>query len=160
MITYRLLDDSKVFKSSLSILPTRKDIHQCRCLWISGKVLSKWCDVSDGVKKFLRSTFLQLNIESLTESEINVLHHLAAQRLVLAFILQEIHCMSADKLIISIFVQAGFTLGRKHGFATSVLEQPKCSRLQTPTARPQSSDIPVFLHLCLSAGDFTSSHVA
>ena len=50
--------------------------------------------------KFRRPTILQLNIEGLTESKINVLHHLAMQSEALVILLQETHCTNAEKLVL------------------------------------------------------------
>ena len=45
--------------------------------------------------KFRRPTILQLNIEGLTASKMNVLHHLAMQSDALVILLQETHCTDA-----------------------------------------------------------------
>ena len=52
------------------------------------------------VNKFQRPAVLQLNIESLTASKINVLHHLAVQYEAPVILLQETHCTCTDKLAI------------------------------------------------------------
>ena len=54
--------------------------------------------------KFRRPTMHQLNIENLTASKINVLHHLAMQSEALVILLQETHCtdeVGTSKLSIS-----------------------------------------------------------
>ena len=50
--------------------------------------------------KFRRPTILQLNIEGLTASKMNVLHHLAMQSEALVILLQETHCTDAEKLVL------------------------------------------------------------
>ena len=73
--------------------------------------------------KFRRPTFLQLNIEGLTASKMNVLHHLALQSEALVILLQETHCTDAEKLVLPNYQLAGSSLGRKHGLATFVHER-------------------------------------
>ena len=48
--------------------------------------------------KFRRPTILQLNIEGLTASKMNVFHHFAMQSEALVILLQETHCTDAEKL--------------------------------------------------------------
>ena len=62
------------------------------------------------VNKAQRPTIFQLNIKSLTESKINVLHYLALQSEALVILLHEIHCTNAEKLILSGFQLAGSSL--------------------------------------------------
>ena len=50
--------------------------------------------------KFQRPTILQLNIEGLTASKMNVLHQLAMQSEVLVILLQETHCTDTEKLVL------------------------------------------------------------
>ena len=50
--------------------------------------------------KFRRPTILQLNIEGLTASKMNVLHHLALQSEVFVILLQETQCTDAEKLLL------------------------------------------------------------
>ena len=68
--------------------------------------------------KFRRPTILQLNIEGLTASKMNVLHHLAMQSEALVILLQETHCTDAEKLVLPHYQLAGSSLSRKHGLAT------------------------------------------
>ena len=85
------------------------------------------------VSKFRRPAVLQLNIEGLTASKMNVLQHLAVQYEALVILLQETHCTCADKLTIPGFALAGSSLSRKHGLATFVhdlLNEPLLVRLQ------------------------------
>ena len=135
------------------------------------------------VNTFQRPTILQLNIEGLTASKMNVLHYVAVQHEFLVILLQETHCTSSKKLKLSIFAQAGFSLSRKHGLATFFHEQLKYTLLKQsplkaetkwfcmdvdgykivnvykpPPTRLQASDLPVFPHLCLYAGDFNCQY--
>ena len=72
------------------------------------------------VNKFRRPAVLQLNIEGLTASKMNVLRHLTVQYEVLVIIPQETHYTCADMLTIPGFALAGSSLSRKHGLATFV----------------------------------------
>ena len=51
--------------------------------------------------KFRKPTVLQLNIEGLTASKMNVLHRLAMQFEALVILLLETHCTDAEKLVLS-----------------------------------------------------------
>ena len=129
--------------------------------------------------KFRRPTILQLNIEGLTASKMNVLHHLAMQSEALVILLQETHCTDAEKLVLPNYQLAGSSLSRKHSLATFVHERlrytlldqsPPTSEIEwlcvdvdgykivnvykPPPTRLQTLDLPVFPHLCLYAGDF------
>ena len=77
------------------------------------------------VNKFRRSAVLQLNIEGLTASKMNVLHHLVVQYEALVILLYETHCTCADKLTIPGFALARSSLSRKHGLATFVHDRLK-----------------------------------
>ena len=77
------------------------------------------------VNKFRRPAVLQPNIEGLTASKMNVLHHLAVQYEALVILPQETHCTSANKLTIPGFALAGSSLSRKHGLATFVHDRLK-----------------------------------
>ena len=77
------------------------------------------------VKKFRGPLILQLNIEGLTDSKMNVLHHLATQLEAFVILLQETHCICAEKLVLSNYQLTGFSLSRKHGLATFVHERLK-----------------------------------
>ena len=57
--------------------------------------------------KFRRPTTLQLNIEGLTASKMNVLHHLAMQSEAFVILLQETHCTDAEKLVLPNYQLAG-----------------------------------------------------
>ena len=74
------------------------------------------------VNKFRRSAILQLNIEGPIASKMSVLCHLAAQRDALVILLLETHCTSAQRLVLPDYQLAGFSLSRKHSFATFVHE--------------------------------------
>ena len=75
--------------------------------------------------KFRRPAALQLNIEGLTASKMNVLHHLAMQHETLVILLQETHCTCADKLTIPGFALAGSCLSTKYCLATFVHDRLK-----------------------------------
>ena len=132
---------------------------------------------------FQRPTILQLNIEGLTGSKMNVLHHLAVQHEALVILLQEVHCNSSEKLKLPSFALSGFSLSRNHGLAMFVHERMKYTLLKQPPFKSetewlcvdvdwykivnvykptltqlQASDLSVFPHPCLYAGDFNCSH--
>ena len=136
------------------------------------------------VNKFRKPAVLQLNIEGLTASKMNVLHHLAVQHEALVIFLQETQCTCTDKLTIPSFALAGSSLSRKHGLATFVHDRlkwilvdqsPATSETEwlcvdvdgyrivnvhkTPPTRLQASDLPVFPHAVLYAGNFNCPHV-
>ena len=133
--------------------------------------------------KFRRPTILQLNIQGLTASKINVLHHLAMQSEALVILLQEIHCTDAEKLVLPNYQLAWSSLSRKYGLATffherlryTLLDQsPPTSEIEwlcvdvdgykivnvykPPPTRLQTLDLPVFPYPCLYAGDFNCRH--
>ena len=135
------------------------------------------------VNKFQKPAFLQLNIEGLTTSKMNVLHHLAVQYQALVIIFQEKDCTCADKLIIPGFTLAGSSLNRKHCLATFVHDRRKWTLVaqspatsetewlcvdvdgyrivnvyKPPPTRLQASYLPVFPHPVLYAGDFNCPH--
>ena len=84
--------------------------------------------------KFRRPTILQLNIEGLTASKMNVLYHLAMQSEALVILLQETHCTDAEKLVLPNYQLAGSSLSRKHGLATFVHERLRYTLLdQSPS---------------------------
>ena len=136
------------------------------------------------VNKFRRPTILHLNIDGLTASKMSVLYHLTAQREALVILLQESNCTSADRLVLPDYQLAGFSLSRKHGLASFVHERLKWTLFSQspPTSETewlcvdvdgykivnvykpppiplQVSDLPVFSHPCLYAGDFNCQHV-
>ena len=136
------------------------------------------------VNKFQRQAVLKLNIEGLAVSKMNVLHHLAVQYQALVILLQKSHCACADKLTIPGFALGGSSLSRKHCLATFVHDRLKWTLIdQSPATsetewlcvdvdgyrivnvykpqptRLQASDLPVFPHPVLYAGDFNCLHV-
>ena len=136
------------------------------------------------VNKFRRPAILQLNIEGLTASKMNVLHHLVVQFEALVILLQETHCAFTDKLVIPGFALAGSCLNRIHGLATFVHERLKWTlvdqspftsetewlcvdvdgykivNVYKPPPTPfQTTDLPVFPHPVLYSGDFNCPHV-
>ena len=68
---------------------------------------------------------LPTSSEGPTANKIRIVYHLAGQREVFVFLPQEIHCTSAQRLILPDYQLAGFSLSRKHGLATFVNEQLK-----------------------------------
>ena len=88
--------------------------------------------------KFRRLTILLLNIEGLTASKMNVLHHLAMQSEALVILLQETHCTDAEKLVLPNYQLAGSSLSRKYGLATFVHERLRYTLLDQP---PLTSEI-------------------
>ena len=72
------------------------------------------------VAKFRRPAVLQLNIEGLTASKMNILYHLAVQYEATVSIFQDTHCSCTDMPMISGFALAGSSLSRKHDLATFV----------------------------------------
>ena len=77
------------------------------------------------VNKFRRPAVLQLNIEGLNASTMNLLHHIAVQYEALVIFLRETLCTCADKLTIPDFALAGSSLSKKHSFATFVHDRLK-----------------------------------
>ena len=99
--------------------------------------ISRWGDACESNLFFLgrivntlrRPTILQLNVEGLTASKMNVLHHLALQHEALVILLQETHCTFLEKLKLPSFALAGFSTSRKHGLDTSVHKRLKYTLL-------------------------------
>ena len=114
----------------------------------------------------------------------SVFYHLAAQSETLVIPLQETHCTSAQRLVLLDYQPAGFSLSRKHGIATFVHERQKWTLFDQspPTSETewlcvdvdgykivnvykpppiclQVSDLPVFPHPYLYAGDFNCQDV-
>ena len=133
--------------------------------------------------KFRRPTILQLNIEGITASKMNVLHHIAIQSEALVILLQETHCTDAEKLVLPNYQLAGSSLNMEawpfhvcprateiHAFGTI----PPTSEIEwlcvdvdgykivnvykPPPTRLQTLNLPVFAHPCLYAGDFNCRH--
>ena len=103
------------------------------------------------LKKLLNPTTLQLNIQSLTASKINVLHYLPLQSEALFILLWETHCTDADKLLLSSLQLAGSFLSRKHGLATFVYE--------SPTFLDQSPPTPEIGWLCVNVNGYKIANV-
>ena len=129
------------------------------------------------------TTILQLNIEGLTASKMNVLHHLAMQSEALVILLQETHCTDVEKLVLPNDQLAGSYLSKKHGLATFFHERLRYTLLdqspptleiewrcvdvdgykivnvyKPPPTRLRTLDLPVFPHPCLYAGEFSCRH--
>ena len=136
------------------------------------------------INKFRRSAVLKLNIEGLTASKINLLHHLPVQYDALVILLQESHCTCVNKLTIPGFALAGSSLSTKHGLATFVHDWLKWTLVdqapptletkwlcvdvdgyrivnvyKSPPTRLQASDLPVFPYHGFYAGDFNRPNV-
>ena len=134
--------------------------------------------------KFRRPTILQLNIEGLTATKMNVLHYLALQFETLVILLQETHCTDVEKLVLPSFQLTGSSLSKIHGLTTLVRKRLRYTLLdessptseiewlcvdidrykivnvyKLPSTRLQSVDFPVFPHACLYASDFNCRHV-
>ena len=93
---------------------------------------------------FPRPIILQLNIEGLTTSKINVLDPLAVKNVALVVLLFDIHCTSSEKLIYPSFELHRFSLSRKNGFSSFVHERLrytflKQSPLKSENRRPNGS---------------------
>ena len=101
--------------------------------------------------KFRRPTILQLNIEGLTASKMNVLHHLAMQSEALVILLQETHCIDAEKLVLPNYQLAESSLSRKHGLATFVHERLRYTLLNQS---PPTSEIE---WLCVDVDGYKNS---
>ena len=135
------------------------------------------------ITKFQRPAVLKLNIKGFAASKMNVLHHLVVQYQPLVILLQTSHCTCADKLTIPGFAPAGSSLSRKHCLATFVQDQLKWTLVgqslatsktewlcmdvdgyrtvnayKPPPTQLQASDLPVFPHPVLYAGDFNCPH--
>ena len=127
---------------------------------------------------------LQLKIEGLTASKMNVLHYLALQFEAIIMLLQETHCTNAGKLVLPSYQPAGSSLSRRHGLATFVHQRLRYTLLdQSPptteiewlfvnvdgykilnvykplSKRLQPLDLPVFPHPCLYAANFNYRYV-
>ena len=68
------------------------------------------------------SNIIQLNTEGLTDNKISVIEQLAFKNKAFIIVLQETHCITADKLVIPNFSLAASILSRNHGLATFVHE--------------------------------------
>ena len=62
--------------------------------------------------KFRRPTIPQVNIVGFTANKINVLHYLALQSEAFIILIQETHCIDAEKLVLPSYQLAGSYLSR------------------------------------------------
>jgi len=69
-----------------------------------------------------------MNTEGLTPNKIAVIEHLAYKNKAFIIVLKEIHCTTADKLVIPNFSLDGSILSRKHSLDTFVHERLEWSR--------------------------------
>ena len=119
-------------------------------------------------KKFRRPTILQLNIEGLTESKMNVFYYLALQSEALVILLQKTHCTDAEMLVLStnwvFFKQEAWPCHvfpratKVHAFgpiSTDIGDRVLCVDVNAykivnvykpPPTRLRSLDLPVFPH--------------
>jgi len=65
-----------------------------------------------------RQSILQLDTKRLAAIKTTVIEQLAYKNKTFIIVLQETHCTTADKLVISNFSLAGSVLSTKHGLAT------------------------------------------
>ena len=126
-----------------------------------------------------RPTILQLSTEGLTDTKISVIEQLAYKNKAFIIVLQEIHSITADKLVIPNFSLAGSILSRNHGLATFVHERLEWSLVdqspdqsetewlcvdvagykivnvyKPPRSQLTPTTIPTFRHPSLYIGDF------
>jgi len=131
----------------------------------------------------LRPNILQLNTEGLTDNKISVIQQLGYKNKAFIIVLQETHCITADKLVILNFSLAGSILSRNHGLAAFVHERLEWSLVdlspdqsetewlcvdvagykivnvyKPPRSRLTPTTIPTFPHPSLYAGDFNCQH--
>ena len=90
--------------------------------------------------KFRRPTIFQLNIEGLTTNRMNDLHHFAMQSeaLVILLLLVILHCTDAEKLVLTNYQLAGFSLSRKHGLCHVC---PQATKIHVLNQFPPTSKI-------------------
>ena len=131
-----------------------------------------------------RPNILQLKTEGLTAGKISVTEQLAYKNKAFIIVLQETHCLTADKLVIPTFSLAGSVLSRNHDLATFVHERLEWSLVdqspeqsetewlcvdvagykiinvcKPPRSRFTPTAILTFLHPSLYVGDFNCRHV-
>ena len=61
---------------------------------------------------------LQLDVEELTASKLDIVEPLTTQHNVIIIFLQETHCQTVGKLVITNYKLAGYTISRRHGLAS------------------------------------------
>jgi len=131
-----------------------------------------------------RPNIFQLNTEGVTDNKISVIEQLAYKNKAFIIVLQETHCITADKIVILNFSLAGSILSRNHGLATFVHERLEWSLVdqspdqsetvwlcvdvagykivniyKPPRLRLTSMTIPTFPHPSLYVGDFNCQQV-
>jgi len=131
-----------------------------------------------------RPNILQLNTEGSQQTRISVNEQLACRNKAFIFFLQETHCTTADKIVISNFPLAGSVMSRNHGLATFIHERlewslvdqsPELSETEwlcvdvagykiinvykSPRSRFTPTAIPTIPHPSLYVGDFNCEHV-
>jgi len=129
-------------------------------------------------------SIFQLNTEGLIENKISVIEQLAYTNKAFIIVIQENHCITVDKLVISCFSLTGSILSRTSGLATFVHERMEWSLVdqypeqsetewlhvdvagykiinvyKPPRSRLTPTAIPTFPHPSLYVGDFNCQHV-
>ena len=72
------------------------------------------------IRQGLPLRILQLKVEGLTTSKLDIFERLASQHNVTIILLQETHCQTVGKLVIDNYELAGYTMSRRHGLAAFV----------------------------------------
>ena len=131
-----------------------------------------------------RPKILQLNTERFTDNKISVTEQLTYENTAFIIVLQETHCITADKLVIPNFSLAGSILSRNHDLATFVHERLEWSLVnqspdqsetellwvdvagyniinvyKPPRSQLTATTIPTFPNPSLYVGDFNCQHV-
>ena len=119
-LVYRRQIIAQIFKMSLKVYPYQGRRKRGKRQAIASLPFNIFKTRLHREQIFFRPTILQLNIEGLTASKMNVLHHLAMQSEALVILLQETHCTDAEKLVLPNYQLAGSSLSRKLGLATFV----------------------------------------
>ena len=72
------------------------------------------------IRQGLPFSTLQLNVEGLAASKLDIVKRLAIQHDVTIIFLQETHCQTVRKLVVNNYELAGYTISRRHGLAIFV----------------------------------------
>lgn len=126
---------------------------------------------------------IQLNVEGLSSSKLNIIEQLAINNKASIILLQETHWSTSTKLALPNYVLAGFITSRTHGLATFVRQNlswshegqsPSSSDIEwictnvhgnhivnvykPPPSHLSTTSLPVFPPPCIYAGDFNCQH--
>lgn len=126
---------------------------------------------------------LQLNVEGLTNSKLNIIEQLAYKNKATVILLQETHCPTTEKLVLPDYTLAAYITSKQHGLATFIkqdtewsleAQSPPDSEIEwlavkvqdttiinvyrPPTVRLTDTSLPSFDAPCLYAGDFSCQH--